>query len=503
MPTEKEHKIPIEWRWMKLSSIAFIEDHLRQPVNNFDRQRRIDNKDTDQLFPYYGATGQVGLIDEYLLDGDYILVGEDGAPFLDLFKDKAYEIKGKTWVNNHAHVIRASKFISQKYLLHYLNQLDYKPFVSGTTRLKLNKSALLNIPVPISSKEEQNRIAYKIEEIFSELDNAAVKLRELLKRLDIYQQVLLTDVFSKVTVTKNLLLKDVCSIMGGVTKGRKLDGRQTIDLPYLRVANVQDGYLNLSDVKTITVLQTDKDKYELKYGDILYTEGGDRDKLGRGTVWKNEIKNCIHQNHVFRARPISDNFNSFYISYYSKTKEAREYFFKNGKQTTNLASINISVLSNLPIPLVSIEEQIEVVNKLDFHFSIYNNTKESVETAINEILKFKFLILKKAFTGNLVERDPTDGKVSALLTNIDLEKKENESKINGKKKPSARKKMKELKKGIIEVLQESGSPLSAKEVWERSSYKGNIEKFYSELKKVQNLVTEVEKGILSINHQFK
>jgi type I restriction enzyme S subunit len=117
------------------------------------------------------------------------------------------------------------------------------------------------------------------------------------------------------------------------------------------VANVQDGYLDLRVIKTIEVLETDLEKYRLIFGDILYTEGGDRDKLGRGTIWKDEIEDCIHQNHIFRARPVSEEINSKYISFYSQTQSAKQYFLKNGKQTTNLASINITVLSNLPLPL--------------------------------------------------------------------------------------------------------------------------------------------------------
>ncbi len=97
-------------------------------------------------------------------------------------------------------------------------------------------------------------------------------------------------------------LTDVAEIVSGVTKGRKLGGKQTVFAPYLRVANVQDGYLNLSEIKEIEVLPTDIEKYRLLDGDILLTEGGDPDKLGRGTVWREHIEGCIHQNHIFRVR---------------------------------------------------------------------------------------------------------------------------------------------------------------------------------------------------------
>ena len=139
-------------------------------------------------------------------------------------------------------------------------------------------------------------------------------------------------------------LGNFSELVGGVTKGRDFKGQTTISLPYLRVANVQDGYLDLSVTKYIDVLPSELDKYRLLAGDILYTEGGDKDKLGRGTVWKEEIKDCIHQNHVFRARLLSSEVLSSFIAYYSQTQVAKDYFFKRAKQTVNLASINMTIL---------------------------------------------------------------------------------------------------------------------------------------------------------------
>ena len=101
---------------------------------------------------------------------------------------------------------------------------------------------------------------------------------------------------------KEIKLKEISEIVSGVTKGRKLTGKSTIFVPYLRVANVQDGYLDLTEIKDIEVLPSDIEKYALQDGDILLTEGGDPDKLGRGTVWNGQIPMCIHQNHIFRVR---------------------------------------------------------------------------------------------------------------------------------------------------------------------------------------------------------
>jgi type I restriction enzyme S subunit len=98
-------------------------------------------------------------------------------------------------------------------------------------------------------------------------------------------------------------LKELAQIASGVTKGRRFNGAETVFAPYLRVANVQAGRLDLSEIKEVEVLSGDVEKYRLHPGDVLMTEGGDRDKLGRGTIWRGEVDNCIHQNHIFRVRP--------------------------------------------------------------------------------------------------------------------------------------------------------------------------------------------------------
>ncbi len=198
-------------------------------------------------------------------------------------------------------------------------------------------------------------------------------------------------------------LGNIAHIVGGVTKGRKLDGRKLIKLPYLRVANVQDGYLDLKEIKYIDVLYEDLKKYRLEKGDILYTEGGDKDKLGRGTVWNNEVKDCIHQNHIFRARLINKNFNSKFYAYYSQSKTAKKYFFSNAKQTVNLASINMTVLSSLPVIIVDEKEQDQIVRKIESHFSVVNKMDDAIEVSLKKAESLRQSILKSAFEGRLVE----------------------------------------------------------------------------------------------------
>jgi len=159
---------------------------------------------------------------------------------------------------------------------------------------------------------------------------------------------------------------DVFVIVSGVTKGRNLAGRKTIELPYLRVANVQRGYLDLSAMKTISIPEDELPRYALRHGDVLMTEGGDWDKLGRAAIWLGEIAQCIHQNHVFRVRsPLPEKLHPRWVVTYTNSLLGRIYFENASKQTTNLASINMTQLRGCPLPLPPLAEQHRIVAKVD------------------------------------------------------------------------------------------------------------------------------------------
>jgi len=172
-------------------------------------------------------------------------------------------------------------------------------------------------------------------------------------------------------------LSEVADVQTGIAKG----GRRitdTISLPYLRVANVQDGYLDLSYIKNIEVEKSKIERYMLKYGDVLLTEGGDFDKLGRGAVWKDKIKNCLHQNHVFAVRPNTDLIISEFLSILTGSQYGKTYFLKCSKQSTNLASINSSQLKEFPVLLPPINEQLAIVELI----STWDITVEKIEQLI-------------------------------------------------------------------------------------------------------------------------
>jgi type I restriction enzyme, S subunit len=166
--------LPEGWTVCCLENVAKVLDYLRKPINSNERNSRIANKHENELFPYYGATGQVGFIDDYLVDGTFLLLGEDGAPFLDKYAIKSYPIKGKCWVNNHAHILEP--LCDFDYLMYYLNHVDYKDYVNGSTRLKLTQSDMRSIIILLPPLTEQKRISVKVKYLFRLLDSIACHL---------------------------------------------------------------------------------------------------------------------------------------------------------------------------------------------------------------------------------------------------------------------------------------------------------------------------------------
>ena len=256
------------------------------------------------------------------------------------------------------------------------------------------------IKVAIPPLEEQQRIVARIEELFSQLDDAEATLQKTKAQLALYRQAVISSAYPDVPQEEWVRLDSIAEIIGGITKGRDLTGQKTVELPYLRVANVQNGFLDLSVMKTIELKESEKEHYLLKEGDVLYTEGGDRDKLGRGTVWHGEIPECVHQNHVFKARLQQERALPDYVAYWSMSTYARNYFYKKGKQSVNLASINKTVLSALTLPLPPISLQQSTIEEIDMRLSVCNNIESMVNDMTLKTEALRQAILMSEYRGN-------------------------------------------------------------------------------------------------------
>jgi type I restriction enzyme S subunit len=182
-----EKILPKSWIESNIEEVTYILDSKRKPVSAKVRSTRMGN------IPYYGATGQTGWIDDFIFDDELVLLGEDGAPFFDKTKNVAYSVEGKSWVNNHAHVLKAKSYAtSNNFLLHYLNQFDYNGFVGGTTRLKLNQGNLKQIPFPLPPLAEQKRIVERLDTLFGHLERLEGLLAEVPQLVKDFRQSVLT-----------------------------------------------------------------------------------------------------------------------------------------------------------------------------------------------------------------------------------------------------------------------------------------------------------------------
>ena len=295
--------------------------------------------------------------------------------------------------------------VDRKYVYYYIQSKGFqekiKAISTATAQPAFNVTKFRKLPIPTPPLPEQERIVARIEELFSQLDAGVETLKKTKAQLSVYRQAAITEAFSVENNTPNVCLSDIAQIIGGITKGRDLSGTETIELPYLRVANVQNGYLDLSEIKTIKLRVDEKERYLLKPGDVLYTEGGDRDKLGRGTVWRGEIKDCVHQNHIFKARVDQSKAIPVYVALWSMSTPARNYFYQKGKQSVNLASINKTVLSALTLPLPTLEKQREIINHIESRLSVCDSIEQTVDAALHQAEAMRQSILKDAFEGKL------------------------------------------------------------------------------------------------------
>ena len=291
----------------------------------------------------------------------------------------------------------------------------------GVNIRHLGKRGLETFPLPVPPLPEQRRIVAAIDEHFSRLDAAEAYLEAALRRLAALREVATARLFSSEEWGWTTL-GEIADVRGGVTKdSKRQDDPDFVEVPFLRVANVQRGYLNLSEMKTIRVPRVKAEALALEVGDVLFNEGGDRDKLGRGWVWDGQVDDCIHQNHVFRARLLSDDFDPRFVSTHGNTWGKR-WFERNGKQTTNLASLNLTTLKRFPVPAAPMAEQQEIVGKLRRLEADTGRAEQDVTIARRRGAALRRSVLAAAFSGRLVPQDPSGEPASVLLERIAAER---------------------------------------------------------------------------------
>lgn len=415
--------------------------------------------------------------------------------------------------------------ISPEYIRYYLiSSVEYaESLARGTTFKELSAARAAQLSIPLSPLAEQRRIVAKLDSLLSRTTYARDALDHIPALIEKYKTRILDMAFSgeltkdlrpappgNEAVSKNLpkgweikLLGNISEIQGGIQVGKKR--KSIVDLEsvaYLRVANVQRGWLNLDEIKTIEVTISEKERLLLREGDILMNEGGDRDKLGRGWIWEGQISDCIHQNHVFRIRLKDASFPPKFVSHYANEKGQR-YFFDQGTQTTNLASVSKRKIAALPVPVPPRDEAVEIVRRIETAFAWLDRVSEEHAAVSRQLPLLDSSILQSAFRGELVPQNPHDEPASSLLERIEAEKEAKQIREKTARKIVSRSKMPTKKRAamadLIEVLKSKAGWVSASNAAQAlgigdGARSDAIEAFYNELRMhLQNGHIEVER----------
>lgn len=194
-------------------------------------------------------------------------------------------------------------------------------------------------------------------------------------------------------------LKFLANVQTGIAKGKDVANKETIIVPYLRVANVQDGYLALEEIAMIEIEPEQLARYRLHIGDVLMNEGGDFDKLGRGAIWHGEIPDCIHQNHVFAVRPHS--ISSDWLNQLTSSDYAQFYFMTRSKQSTNLASISSSNIMEMPVLMPPDSEQEAILTFITKANQQSDQLMRNAESAISLLKERRAALISAAVTGKI------------------------------------------------------------------------------------------------------
>jgi type I restriction enzyme S subunit len=306
-------------------------------------------------------------------------------------------------------IFQPTPLLAPKFLMYFLNRpsfVEYASHLNEGDRPRVKWDQIRSCPFLLPPLTQQRRIVAAIEEHFSRLDEAQRLLCDARRGVACLRSSALDAVTPQ--DGKWTTLGDIADIVGGVTKDSKRQADPSfVEVPYLRVANVQRGFLDLREITTIRVAPERAKALKLEPGDILFNEGGDRDKLGRGWVWQGQIEECIHQNHVFRARLLTDKFEPKYVSLHGNTY-GQQWFERMGRQTTNLASINLRTLKAFPVPDLPVDTQRRIVTDVERELTILEAISTAIDHALMRTGHLRRSILERAFSGQLVPHDPSD-----------------------------------------------------------------------------------------------
>ena len=317
-----------EWAEYNLCDLADIYNHIRIPLSKMDRANR------QGVYPYYGASGIIDYVDDYLFDGEYVLISEDGENLRSRKTPIAFKASGKFWVNNHAQIIQGKKAHLNNLLVYFFQNLDLSPYITGAVQPKLSKKSLLSIPILLPKREEEQKA---IADVLSSLDDKIDLLQRQNQTLESLAQTLFRQWFIEEAQNEWEVkrLRDVCDIKNGYAFKSKT--YQDEGYKIIRTVNFDNHLVTLNGLTYIShEFAKEFKKFNLKRFDYLLVMVGA--SLGNFAIVTKDILPALQNQNMwcFRARAhISQHYLNFAIqdivneNLHSSSGSARQFFQKS------------------------------------------------------------------------------------------------------------------------------------------------------------------------------
>jgi type I restriction enzyme S subunit len=313
--------------------------------------------------------------------------------------------------------------VSAKWLMWVLNAPQVRNQVvalqKGTTRKRISRKNLGTVLLRLPPRAEQDGIVAAIEEQFSRLDAGNDGLRAARERIAALRHLVLAAVVPE--TEKWVTTADVALVQGGIQKQPK---RRPVEnrYPFLRVANVGRNRLDLSEIHEVELFEGELERFRLQPGDLLVVEGnGSPDQIGRSALWRGEIPDCVHQNHLIRVRP-SDEVDPDYLALYWNAPQTAVRLRQVASSTSGLYTLSTAKVKSIPVPIVTLDEQRDIVERTEQQLSVLDALGAAVDAAEARSGALRRAILGQAFAGRLVPHDPNDEPASELLARIAAER---------------------------------------------------------------------------------
>jgi type I restriction enzyme S subunit len=381
----RPEKFTDKWPVRPLGEVVEFLDSLRRPVREQDRNPGD--------YPYYGANGQQGTIDDFIFDEPLILLAEDGGFFGMEGKTIAYRVSGKCWVNNHAHVLRPKKFMNLAFLCRQLETYDVTAFISGTTRGKLTKGSAEQIPILTPPLDEQRRIAT----ILDKADAIRRKRQESIRLTEEFLRSTFLEMFGDpVTNPKGWEVATIRDLVSEVKYGTSDKASYEGKYPVLRMNNITyNGGWNFSDLKRIDIPEKDLQKYLVHKGDILFNRTNSKELVGKTAVYRRD-EPMAFAGYLIRVRPKKHN-NGEYIAAYLNSSHGKSTLEGMCKSIVGMANINAQELQDIRI----LKPPVELQNQYAFIVQKIQEKNETLGTSSIMSEDLFYSLTHRAFRGEL------------------------------------------------------------------------------------------------------